>query len=131
MGPEESGRKRGRARDPVLEKVDRIRRAVTFWNLGWGYLWVVLVAGLGGLYLLAPRLFQLSALMVKVDLLAFGGGYASVPLMHHEVVAGLGWMDGKTFMDGIAMGQVTPGPIVEAKARAAKPSIVALTASRV
>jgi len=50
--------------------------------------------------------------MLKVDLFAFGGGYASVPLMLHEVMGARHWMDSKTFMDGIALGQVTPGPIV-------------------
>lgn len=65
-----------------------------------------------GLYLTDRRLFELSLLMLKVDLLAFGGGFASVPLMLHEVVSVRGWMSANTFMDGIAMGQVTPGPIV-------------------
>ena len=50
--------------------------------------------------------------MMKVDLFAFGGGFASLPLMLQEVVHVRGWMDAKTFMDGIALGQVTPGPIV-------------------
>jgi len=31
--------------------------------------------------------------------------------MHHEIVGVRGWMDSKTFMDGIALGQITPGPI--------------------
>lgn len=50
--------------------------------------------------------------MMKIDLFAFGGGYASLPLMLHEFVERLRWIDWKTFMDGIALGQVTPGPIV-------------------
>ena len=50
--------------------------------------------------------------MMKIDLFAFGGGFASIPLMLQEVVNVRGWMDSKTFMDGIALGQVTPGPIV-------------------
>ncbi|HOE17285.1 MAG TPA: chromate efflux transporter [Syntrophorhabdaceae bacterium] len=54
----------------------------------------------------------LALLMMKVDLFAFGGGFASIPLMLQEVVNVHGWMDSKTFMDGIALGQVTPGPIV-------------------
>ena len=57
-------------------------------------------------------LFSLSALMSKIDLFAFGGGYASVPLMFHEVVEARSWMDARTFLNGIALGQVTPGPIV-------------------
>jgi len=49
---------------------------------------------------------------MKVDLFAFGGGFASLPLMLQEVVHVRGWMDAQTFMDGIALGQITPGPIV-------------------
>jgi chromate transporter len=64
------------------------------------------------LYLADARLFSLAALMMKVDVFAFGGGFASLPLMLHEVVNVKGWIDSKTFMDGIALGQVTPGPIV-------------------
>jgi chromate transporter len=69
---------------------------------------VVLVA----LYFLAGELYRLALLMIKVDLMAFGGGFASVPLMYHEVVEANGWLDGRTFMNGIVLGQVTPGPVV-------------------
>jgi chromate transporter len=57
-------------------------------------------------------LFSLAVVMGKVDLFAFGGGFASVPVMLHQVVEVRNWLDSKTFMDGIALGQVTPGPIV-------------------
>jgi len=76
---------------------------------------VILVAAALALLLLfifQPALFSLSALMLRVDLLAFGGGFSSVPLMFHEVVDVRGWLDGPTFMNGIVLGQVTPGPIV-------------------
>ena len=64
------------------------------------------------LYMTNVKLFNLAALMMRIDLFAFGGGFASLPLMLHEIVNVRGWMDNKTFMDGIALGQVTPGPIV-------------------
>ena len=64
------------------------------------------------LYLIDTKIFNLAVLMMRIDLFAFGGGFASIPLMLHEVVNVRGWMDNKTFMDGIALGQVTPGPIV-------------------
>jgi len=73
---------------------------------------LVIASGLGVLLLTDRKLFDLSALMLKIDLFAFGGGFASVPLMLHEVVEVRQWMDSKTFMDAIALGQVTPGPIV-------------------
>lgn len=64
------------------------------------------------LYMIDSKLFLLSTLMMKVDVFAFGGGYGSVPFMLHEVVDKYNLMDAKTFMDGIALGQITPGPIV-------------------
>ncbi|MBA4396782.1 MAG: transporter [Syntrophus sp. (in: bacteria)] len=64
------------------------------------------------LYFLSAMLFNLAAVMLKIDLFAFGGGFAALPLMLHEVVINRGWLDNKTFMDGIALGQVTPGPII-------------------
>ncbi len=68
--------------------------------------------GLAVLFLVDRRLFELATLMVKVDIFAFGGGFASVPLMLHEIVDLRGWLDSHTFIDGIALGQVAPGPIV-------------------
>jgi len=73
---------------------------------------LVALIGLVGLWLLNHRLFDLSALMLRIDVFAFGGGFASVPVMLHEVVDVRHWMSMRVFMDGIAMGQVTPGPIV-------------------
>jgi chromate transporter len=73
---------------------------------------LIALAGLAALLVTNRRLFDLSALMLKVDLFAFGGGFASVPVMLHEVVGVRHWLSTRVFMDGIAMGQVTPGPIV-------------------
>ena len=64
------------------------------------------------LFLFQRRFFDLAFLMTKVDLFAFGGGFSSLPLMFNEVVNVRAWMDSLTFLDGIALGQVTPGPIV-------------------
>ena len=75
---------------------------------------IVLVTAIGftAFYFLDRKLFDLATLMFRIDLFAFGGGFASVPLMFHEVVDVRRWMDCPTLLNGIAMGQVTPGPIV-------------------
>ena len=64
------------------------------------------------LFFLQRSLFGLAILMSKIDLFAFGGGFGSIPLMLHELVDVRGWLDARTFMNGIILGQVTPGPIV-------------------
>jgi chromate transporter len=64
------------------------------------------------LFVFERELFHLALTMLRVDLFAFGGGFASIPLMQHEVVNVHHWVDARVFIDGIALGQVTPGPIV-------------------
>lgn len=76
------------------------------------FLSIALVSGFVFLYFFSNKLLRLSVVMFKVNLFAFGGGYGALPLMLHEVVNVRGWMNNKTFMDAIALGQVTPGPII-------------------
>lgn len=64
------------------------------------------------LFLTENKFFPLAFTMAKVDLFAFGGGYVSLPIMLHEVVNNYHWMTQSVFMDGIALGQITPGPVV-------------------
>ena len=47
----------------------------------------------------------------KVGLFSFGGGYAILPLMQHEVVDVNKWISFQEFMDIVAVSQITPGPI--------------------
>lgn len=90
---------------PPQRHGDQNFRAALFFSGG-------LVAGLILLRLASNDLFQLARTMMAIDLVAFGGGFAALPIMLHEVVTRLGWMSQAVFMDGIALGQVTPGPIV-------------------
>ncbi len=42
----------------------------------------------------------------------FGGGYVFIPAIQEAVVQNLNWLSAKEFADSIAMGQITPGPIL-------------------
>lgn len=42
----------------------------------------------------------------------FGGGYVFIPAMKSVVVDQLGWLSSREFSEGIALGQITPGPIM-------------------
>jgi chromate transporter len=68
------------------------------------------VSGLAGLYLWNRPCLELAVTMFKVDLVAFGAG--AFPVMQHEVVDARGWLTPQMFYDGIALGQMTPGPIL-------------------
>ncbi len=47
-----------------------------------------------------------------VSLILFGGGYVFIPMLQELIVSQLHWLTAKEFVDGIALGQVTPGPIM-------------------
>lgn len=47
-----------------------------------------------------------------LGLMLFGGGYVFIPMIQELVVGQYHWMTQQTFIDAIALGQVTPGPIV-------------------
>jgi chromate transporter len=50
--------------------------------------------------------------MTKVGSVAFGNGFTILPLLQQEVVNYHPWLSLKEFTDGIALGQITPGPIL-------------------
>jgi len=94
--------------------------------------WLVLVVLACGLLELAGRglhaspawpLFALAAkpagvpalawTALKVGALAFGGGFVIVPLMQSDAVGTYHWMSHGQFLDAVALGQVTPGPVVQ------------------
>jgi len=49
----------------------------------------------------------------KVGALSFGGGFVIIPLMQSDVVNHYHWMSGAQFLDAVALGQITPGPVVQ------------------
>jgi chromate transporter len=48
----------------------------------------------------------------KVGALSFGGGFVIVPLMQDDAVHVYHWMTNAEFLNAVALGQVTPGPVV-------------------
>jgi chromate transporter len=73
--------------------------------MAWLPLALVHTAAIGGLGALAWVAF-------KVGALSYGGGFVIVPLMQHDAVNTYHWMTGPQFLDAVALGQITPGPVV-------------------
>jgi chromate transporter len=94
--------------------------------------WVVLVllaCGLVELLVQQPRVFgvlppmlapltigggTLGGLMwlgFKVGALSYGGGFVVIPLMQADAVGRHHWMSGADFLNAVALGQITPGPV--------------------
>jgi chromate transporter len=72
-------------------------------------------AALAGLlavvFWLVDGTWTLFATFFKIGSFAFGGGFTAIPIIQHVVVDGMRWLDLIAFRDGIALGQITPGPV--------------------
>ena len=61
----------------------------------------------------AGGLLGVAWLAFKVGALSFGGGFVIIPLMQHDAVHTYHWMTSAQFLSAVALGQVTPGPVVQ------------------
>lgn len=55
--------------------------------------------------------WSLFSTFAQIGAIAFGGGFTTIPLIQHIVVDGHQWLSLTEFRDGIAIGQITPGPV--------------------
>jgi chromate transporter len=70
--------------------------------------WPALVAAASG----AGGLGALAWVALKVGALSYGGGFVIIPLMQGDAVDRYGWMTDSQFLNAVALGQVTPGPVI-------------------
>lgn len=57
-------------------------------------------------------LMKLFTVFAGMSVMLFGGGYVFIPLIQEIVVTNHKWVTSQEFIDGIALGQITPGPIL-------------------
>ena len=57
-------------------------------------------------------LTQMGWFFTKAALLTFGGAYAVLPYVYQGGVEHFGWLTGPQMMDGLALGETTPGPLI-------------------
>jgi chromate transporter len=50
---------------------------------------------------------------LKVGALSYGGGFVIIPLMQHDAVSTYHWMTRAQVLNAVALGQITPGPVVQ------------------
>jgi chromate transporter len=60
----------------------------------------------------AASLMQVGAFLLKVGALTFGGGLTMIAFIQEQVVGQFHWLTPQEFIDGLALGQFTPGPIL-------------------
>jgi chromate transporter len=61
----------------------------------------------------AGVLLSVAWVALKVGALSYGGGFVIIPLMQADAVDHYHWMTGGQFLNAVALGQITPGPVVQ------------------
>jgi chromate transporter len=75
---------------------------------------VLWAATLGGLIALGgdATLAQMGWFFTKAALVTFGGAYAVLPYIVQSAVGDFGWLTAPQMIDGLALGETTPGPLI-------------------
>ena len=87
------------------------RRAACVGLVG-AVLWLLPMALLTGLSGGAGTLAQMGVFFSKAALLTFGGAYAVLPYVYQGAVVEHGWLSATQMIDGLALGETTPGPLI-------------------
>ncbi len=88
----------------------RVSRAVFFAGVGIA-IWLagMLVIAAGGWHSTLP---QMGWFFTKAALMTFGGAYAVLPYVFQGAVESFLWLSAEQMLDGLALGETTPGPLI-------------------
>ncbi|WP_461481621.1 chromate efflux transporter [Porticoccus sp.] len=86
-------------------------RLITLGAIGFA-IWVVALALLVASFGWEGTLTQMSLFFTKAALLTFGGAYAVLPYVYQGGVEHYAWLSGTQMIDGLALGETTPGPLI-------------------
>lgn len=75
-------------------------------------LWAGALAALAGAFGWQSTLAQMGWFFTKAALLTFGGAYAVLPYVYQGAVEHYGWLTATQMIDGLALGETTPGPLI-------------------
>ncbi|KQV94916.1 chromate efflux transporter [Pelomonas sp. Root1237] len=75
-------------------------------------LWLAAMAGLVAAHGFQGALTQMGWFFTKAALLTFGGAYAVLPYVYQGAVEQHQWLTGTQMIDGLALGETTPGPLI-------------------
>jgi chromate transporter len=86
-------------------------RLLRYCALG-GLLWLAAMGALSAAFGWHGVLTQMGWFFTKAALLTFGGAYAVLPYVYQGAVTEFGWLTAPQMIDGLALGETTPGPLI-------------------
>ena len=86
-------------------------RLIVFFMVGVS-IWVLVMAGMTINYGWEGTLTQMGWFFTKAALVTFGGAYAVLPYVYQGGVENYAWLSATQMIDGLALGETTPGPLI-------------------
>ena len=81
-------------------------RTIFFGFLIWAFVLIFILTSSNTL------LIDMSLFFSKASLITFGGAYSVLPYVYQNVIESYGWLNEKQMLDGLALGESTPGPLI-------------------
>lgn len=97
-----------------LPNVARPPLSETFKTLGvWGLVWVIPIIVTWVVFGEESTFHNLNIFFSKMSMVTFGGAYAALSYVAQKAVEVYGWLQGTEMLDGLAMAETTPGPLIQ------------------
>jgi len=96
---------------PPAHAIFKWSRLLSFLLLGIG-IWAAIIGGLCAVYGWHGVLTQMGWFFSKAALVTFGGAYAVLPYVYQGGVTDFHWLTATQMIDGLALGETTPGPLI-------------------
>ena len=89
----------------------RWSKLITVFAVGFT-LWIIPLSALSAIYGWQHDFTQMAWFFTKAALLTFGGAYAVLPYVYQGAVSNYNWVTPTQMIDGLALGETTPGPLI-------------------
>jgi len=96
---------------PPEHAIFKWSRLIRFMIIGLG-IWAAIMGGLFATYGWDGVLTQMGWFFTKAALVTFGGAYAVLPYVYQGGVVDFNWLTATQMIDGLALGETTPGPLI-------------------
>lgn len=79
----------------------------------WGSVWLLPIIGVVLVFGADSTFHELNLFFSKMSMVTFGGAYAALSYVAQKAVEVHGWLQGSEMLDGLAMAETTPGPLIQ------------------
>ncbi len=97
---------------PTVESTPKQSPGDKIFSLAFPLLFLLALPFISNFFTTLLNTWKLAAIFMRIGSVTFGGGFVMIPQIEADVVDVQGWLTHQEFADGMAFGQITPGPVM-------------------